>query len=110
MVGQQVIVALGDFGSSNQEVKSASKTLVETTLANIAPSLYRGASLAYADISTHGGMAQRLNVAPDELPILYSIMQDTGDVIQYNDEFSEDGIRIWVHNIIQGIATENYVK
>jgi hypothetical protein len=62
LVGQQVVIALTDFGSSDSNIKQASKTLVETTLENIAPSLYRGCSLAYADISTHSNMMHKIGV------------------------------------------------
>ena len=60
-----MVIALTDFGSSDPNIKQASKDLVETTLERIAPSLYRGVSLAYADVSSHSNMMNKLGVSKD---------------------------------------------
>ena len=96
------MIALTDFGSSDPNIKQASKDLVETTLERIAPTLYRGVSLAYADISSHSNMMNKIGLTKDKLPAIYTIMQESGNMLVYNDEMTEDGIRVWAQDIIKG--------
>lgn len=33
---------------------------------------------------------------------MYTILQETGTILRYQDELDEDGIRVWVHDLLQG--------
>ena len=55
-------MAYTDLTSDNAERRQASKRLIETTLENIAPAVFRGACLVYIDIGQNTGMARKLGL------------------------------------------------
>ena len=71
MVGQQVLVGVTSLSSKNTKVRDESKDLVERTLESIAPTLYRGMSIATVDHSRISNIMQMLGLTEIDLPVIY---------------------------------------
>mmetsp|Transcript_20742 Transcript_20742/g.28002 ORF Transcript_20742/g.28002 Transcript_20742/m.28002 type:complete len:93 (+) Transcript_20742:818-1096(+) len=56
MIGQQILVGVTSVGSKDANVRDQSKYLLEKTLPELAPALYKGMTLATIDFKKASGV------------------------------------------------------
>lgn len=100
-VGQQVIVGVTSLQSKDPKIRSQSKELVERTLDEIAPGLYRGMTVATVDYSKAETFLNRLGLQEEDMPVIYVTDAVTDKVITYQGELDANSIRAWAIDILK---------
>lgn len=107
LVGQQVIVGVTSIGSKIEKVRVESHRLIERTLPELAPALYRGMTIATADYSKAKPVIDMMNLSEKHLPLIYAT--DTLNQIPYlyKGELELHPIMSWAQDIVKSSTPAN---
>ena len=101
MVGQQVMIGVTHLDAKKQEIRTESKQLVEKTLEQLAPALYRGMCIATVDFSNGRNFLVKLGFTESDMPIIYVTDTVHQVPIIYKGELETDAIRVWAQDLLK---------
>ena len=97
---QQVMVGVTNLSSKVPKVREQSKEL-DLILQAIAPSLYRGISLAIVEYANVLNIMRGLGLGENDVPMIYLTDANTQMPIPYKGKLEQNDIRKWAQDILK---------
>ena len=107
MVGQQVLVGVTYLSSKDARIRDQSKELVEKILPAIAPTLYRGVSVATVDFARARTVMQQMELTEADMPIVYITDTITQYPIRYKGKLEQNDLRKWAQDQLKESSQVN---
>ena len=101
LLGQQVIIGVYHLNSKNEKVRDESRRLLERTLPEVAPAVYKGMQVATTDYSKAKNVLDQMNLTEDDLPILYATDTINQLPYKYNGPLEYNPIVAWAQELIK---------
>lgn len=102
MVGQQVLVGVTSlYYKNDSKVRDESKQLVQKTLEQISPALYRGMTVATVEFANTRTMMEGMGFTEADMPVIY-VSDSVRNVPKiYRGELEQNAIRTWATDILR---------